>query len=126
MSETTDVVRSKTKKNGASRKRHKTLGICVVCNVKIPTLLSVLDVSIPLPPVLNNIVGEYLTLGSHQFVGYAILHSPTRRCYHVSCESCRQDIIYNTLDDGQETRMCPVQNCGICIYVLDIHQNVLK
>jgi hypothetical protein len=58
--ETKEPKISKTKRNGLSSRRNVSLGKCVKCYTTIPTVISVLRVSITLPNVLVDIVNQYI------------------------------------------------------------------
>lgn len=119
------VPTSRTKKNGANKKRQETLGKCVMCQIHIPTIISVLYSTTILPVVLDNIVGEYIGHPT-QYIGYNILHPPSRRCYHIACIECVRHMTDVCVTNGRDRCQCLYPGCWYLFDIFNITQNVLK
>lgn len=118
--------RSKNARAGCAIKKLDSLKSCVKCSGYIPNILEVLEQKTALIHDLNKIVATYL-INPIQIIGYAILHSPSRRCYHAVCDSCKTHIITQSLENGKTKFTCPVSGCShMYIDVLDVYENQIE
>lgn len=102
MKNTEVVVHSNTAKNGASLKKEKTKGGCVMCNNPIPRIAEVINATTKIPNVLTSIISQYLTVPT-QRIGYVLLHRPSRSAYHVACVLCHESMVNSALSS-----FCPI------------------
>jgi hypothetical protein len=115
--------RSKNMRNGLSSRRNESLGKCVKCDTIIPTVISVLRGLVTLPNVLIDIINQYIN--NTQYIGYVILHTPTRRTNHAVCIACHEFLVNVCLQNGDNLHECPIALCNRRSSVLEIEQNVL-
>ena len=102
--------RSKNARAGCAIKKLDSLKSCVKCSDYIPNIFEVLEQKTTLIHVLNKLIASYL-INPMQIIGYSILHSPSRRCYHAVCDSCKKHVITQSLENGKTDFACPVSGC---------------
>lgn len=124
MSDAAAIIRSNTKKKGLSNKRVDSLGRCSKCYKPVPLISSILRTRFP--KVLAEIVGSYISRRD-QYIGYNILHQPSRRCYHVVCNNCNEFMINSYLEQKPISNLtCPHIGCSEDVQFRQFRQNLLK
>jgi hypothetical protein len=121
---TTKIIKTSTQKKGGSIRRSITSGICVVCLSSIDKISNVIMDQTNLPPVISNLITKYFE-DNDQYIGYVLLHRRSRRCIHVSCIVCWENILNDALNNSKIFINCIHARCNQFVHVTGIDQSII-
>lgn len=115
---------SKTQQNKLSIAKLESCGVCCRCIGVIPKVKDKIAEHTDLLPELINIVMGFYECPK-PYVGYVVLHTPTRRRNHVVCLPCHEVMVKEGVRVRDMWVVCPERNCSRHFDILDVHPNTV-
>lgn len=113
---------SKTQRKGLGVTKLDSCGVCCRCRNPIPKVKDeIAEHSQLLPELVDMVTGFYEC--PKPYIGYVMLHPPTRRRNHVVCLECHAAMVDEKLNNYQTITVCPERNCCRRVDIIEVEQN---